>query len=682
MDGTEERTDEIALPRIFIESNALNKDELEVNLAMVVEKLKSKKSTQLPTINPDDLKKDAIQRRIDESNKVLGELLRDGNELVTNIRIANDKREIDRRADEAQLREDLLDKLNVESETATLKFQGITERWKELETVKDPFNMHEGLEEQKERIRELTHQKDDIIMECWKELKKADERYYHDQEKQASDIVCLVERVDHHIEAMKSAYRKHLDVLQQTIDQERSRIKAGINKKWEDLYGERQEKEKKKLLNAKEKSDFFEAEIERITVQHEELTRATKINLEHDNEALQLELQRVKANILLNSEKLDYNFEVLKRREEENVIIRCQQKKRLMRMSEAIVTLKRKIKDTTAQCDGECGKLQTEISRLQTQVRDIEASAAIFADTSDSNYRGIWEMNYSEAMKLLNQILEIDEQLHVNQLGAEAPSSVPQLNILEDLPSFQAACETIEQEKKKNLSQSRGQKLSLTAENASESSILREICEKIADQSEFLIEKKLEKLIGPLREDDEKLLVKVNNIFTALGIENVENLLEVQQHFLQYAYCAHCSQKHTEISTQESHECENSADSVHELVLEMPNVLSVLREFMEEHKDDDITENDPEITSKMRLTLSRLLDPAEVRNFWQQFRCAFPEEKERLWQGLEYGLTEYLNVLREREKLDSECGQLRRQNEELRHLLQKYVEGCENSNDG
>ncbi|XP_055695104.1 dynein regulatory complex protein 1 homolog [Lutzomyia longipalpis] len=676
-----ERPDEIALPKIFIEPNVSNKDELEVNLQMVVEKLKAKKSTQLPTINPDELKRDNIQRRIDESNKILGELLRDGTELVTNIRIANDRREIDRRADEAQLRDELLEKLNAESETATEKFQEISAKWEELEQVKDPFNMHEGLEEQKGRIRELTRQKDDIIKECWKELKKADERYYEDQEKQAADIVCLVERVDHHIEAMKSAYRKHLDFMQQTIDQERTRIKGNINQKWDDLYKERQEKEVKKLSDAKEKSEFFKAEIERITVQHEELTRATKINLEHDNEALQLELQRVKANILLNSEKLDYNFEVLKRREEENVIIRCQQKKRLLRMSEVIASLKKKIRDTTSQGNAECGKLQSEISKLQTQIRDIEASAVIFADTSDSKYLGIWEMNYTEAMKLLNQILEIDEQLHTSQLGAEVPSISYQLTTLEELPSFQAACETIEQEKKSLASQAR-QKSSQVPSKSPDSPILREIYEKIADQSGFLIEKKLEEIIEPLQENDEKLLVKIDNIFTALGIKNVEDLAEIHKYFLQYAFCQHCSQSSEQITTSSDAECK---EENHEFVLEVPKVLTILRDFMGDHygtkgQQDENQLSDIENIPKMRLSLSRLLDSGEVRDFWQQFRRVFPEEKERLWQGLEYGLTDYLKVLKDREKLDTECTHLRKQNDELKHLLHKYVEGCENSN--
>lgn len=48
-------------------------------------------------------------------------------------------------------------------------------------------------------------------------------------------------------------------------------------------------------------------------------------------QVLQLELEQVKALCLLNSEKLDYNFQVLKQRDEENVIIKAQQKRRINR---------------------------------------------------------------------------------------------------------------------------------------------------------------------------------------------------------------------------------------------------------------------------------------------------------------------------------------------------------------
>lgn len=51
----------------------------------------------------------------------------------------------------------------------------------------------------------------------------------------------------------------------------------------------------------------------------------------------------------------------------------------------------------------------------------------------------------------------------------------------------------------------------------------------------------------------------------------------------------------------------------------------------------------------------------------------FPPEREKLWNVLDDGLQRYLKVLRERETLDNECDFLRKQNQELSHLLQKFV---------
>lgn len=75
----------------------------------------------------------------------------------------------------------------------------------------------------------------------------------------------------------------------------------------------------------------------------------------------------------------------------------------------------------------------------------------------------------------------------------------------------------------------------------------------------------------------------------------------------------------------------------------------------------------------MKSTISRLLATHDIENFWQQFNAAFTPEKEKVWQGLEYGLSQYLKVLKEREELDSECEFLRNQNAELKHLLQKFA---------
>lgn len=66
------------------------------------------------------------------------------------------------------------------------------------------------------------------------------------------------------------------------------------------------------------------------------------------------------------------------------------------------------------------------------------------------------------------------------------------------------------------------------------------------------------------------------------------------------------------------------------------------------------------------------MDPKEVDDFWKQFEGIYSKDKEQLWTGLQYGLNQYLTVLRERECLFGDCEQLRKQNEELLRLLHNH----------
>lgn len=75
--------------------------------------------------------------------------------------------------------------------------------------------------------------------------------------------------------------------------------------------------------------------------------------------------------------------------------------------------------------------------------------------------------------------------------------------------------------------------------------------------------------------------------------------------------------------------------------------------------------------SKSKETLTRLMEPNDVERCFESFN--FPPEREKLWNVLDDGLQRYLKVLRERETLENDCEFLRRQNQELNHLLQKFV---------
>jgi dynein regulatry complex protein 1 len=318
-----------------------------------------------------------------DSDKILAALIRDGTEIITNVRVANDKREVDRRIKEAELRDKLLEKLELESGEATVKFDAITSKWSQLEEMKDPMGIFEGLNRQKSRIGDLMKQKDEIIGECRNELRAADERYTLSLEKQEIDVECLVDRIDNQIDIMKTAYREHLELLENTIVDERHTLQVAFNKKWESLFEKRGINEDMKIRKEKEMSEFYANELNRIALEHEEMTKSTRIRLDLDNQNLELELQKVKADVMLNSEKLDYNYQVLKRRENENVIIRNQQKRRLARLHDTIAEMKNKMKQTKLKCKGETEKLTAEIMKLHASIFDLEKKKDVLSEIND-----------------------------------------------------------------------------------------------------------------------------------------------------------------------------------------------------------------------------------------------------------------------------------------------------------
>lgn len=102
-----------------------------------------------------------------------------------------------------------------------------------------------------------------------------------------------------------------------------------ITKKWDELYNERQSNEMSGVERRREIMREYENEMNRVLIEHQEKYRAQKIWLETECEKLQQEVENMKALCMINIEKLDYSYAVLKRREDENKIVKNQQKRRI-----------------------------------------------------------------------------------------------------------------------------------------------------------------------------------------------------------------------------------------------------------------------------------------------------------------------------------------------------------------
>lgn len=507
-----------------------------------------KRKDEMPKLVTDTYDEDkiGIERQLEDSDKILSELLQNGNDAISNVRLANDRREVQRRMKEAELRDILLNDLQHESQVSIARFEEISTKWPVVDENVDPLTISEGLDEQKARITELMNQKMTIVNECREELKAADIRYLQDLDKHDNDINSLVERIDKQMEVMKRAYREHLDILEKTIEDERKILQIITTKKWEAMYEKCEANEENRMRREAEKAEFYASEIQRIQLEHEELIRATKIRLENDNQALEIEVQKLKRNIMLNSEKLDYNFQVLKKREDENVMVRNQQKRRLTKLAETIVSLKRKLKEAKSTCIVETKKFTADIMKLHAKILDLERKSDLFAEQNNKKYLTVWDINYTECEKALEQVLKIDKLLWEQQLGLEWEK--PDINVLkkEDLESYKKALDCLngfkkdEDESKALVPIKKAEEFQKTREQElMEQKLLRIIFRAIADNSGFLIESKLKELLQPYTRT-EQTLVNLDAVFSALGIYHSNEIDFMKSYFVPFTKCIKC----------------------------------------------------------------------------------------------------------------------------------------------
>ncbi|CAG9808083.1 unnamed protein product [Chironomus riparius] len=676
VDTNESEETKVPIMKRIVESAILD----EKRQSFIQEFLKRKDEMPKLVTEVYDEDKIGIEKQLEDSDKVISELVQNGTDAITNIRLANDRREVQRRMREAELRYILLNDLQRESQSSSAKFEEISHKWPTVGDDVDPMSIHEGLQRQKDRINELIGRKMTIIDECRDELNSADTRYLQDLDKYNNDISCMVERIDKQMEVMKRTYREHLDILEKTIENERKIFQIITTKKWETMYDKREANEEMRMKREAEKSEYYLQEIQRIQLEHEELIRATKIKLENDNQTLEIEVQKLKRNIMLNSEKLDYNFQVLKKREDENVMVRNQQKRRLSKLADTIVSLKRKLKEAKSTCIIETKKFTADIMKLHAKILDLERKSDLFAEQNNKKFMTVWDMNFKECEDALNQVLKIDRMLWEQQLGIEWED--PNINIVrkEDLSSYKAAIETLEGSSCEDIDESQTlvpinfEKIQRTRDQElMEQKLLRIIFRAIADNSGFLIESKLKHLLMPYSRT-EQTLVNLDAVFNALGIYKSEEIDFIKSYFIPFTKCNKCATTPFSEGYPEKLALDCLGDD-HELEITTFDVYKALVKFTKDHETslDKLMpkENISSRMSKTKSTITRLIDDKDVEASFESF--VFPPEREKLWGVLEDGLQRYLKVLRERETLENECEFLRKQNLELNHLLQKFV---------
>lgn len=140
--------------------------------------------------------KTLLQQQLEKSSEILYKLMVDSMESITNVRVANDSREVDRREEEGIKREKIMEQLEAEAELSKEMFLGIAEKWSRILKHNDPLQINDAMKEQRERCEELIRQKDAIVEMLKMEVDEAGKKFTNDQYKQNEDIATLTKRIE------------------------------------------------------------------------------------------------------------------------------------------------------------------------------------------------------------------------------------------------------------------------------------------------------------------------------------------------------------------------------------------------------------------------------------------------------------------------------------------------------
>ncbi|XP_053057100.1 dynein regulatory complex protein 1 isoform X3 [Acinonyx jubatus] len=605
--------------------------------------------------------------------KKLAKLLLCGTELVTNIQVAADIREIHRRVEEGEIRRQRLEKLENEVKTSQDKFDEITMKWEEGKRKRIPQDLWDMLNTQQE-------------------LKTKDDQYVKDLKKQSDDICLLLERMEEQVKNVMKTFRQELNSIEKAFEAERRELLTSNKKKWERALQAHNAKELEYLLSRIKKVEDYEKQLNKQRVWDCEEYNTIKIKLEQDVQILEQQLQQMKATYQLNQEKLEYNFQVLKKRDEESVVIKSQQKRKISRLHDILNNLRSKYTRQIRQFEEENQSLTSDYIRLVTQFKELQKAMRHFALLDDKRFREIWLMNEEEAKDLISKAFDVDRIIHTQHLGL--PWTAPDFWFLRNVGP-------ISQQQQRSATQILEEVLIQTEEEGMEEATsetesyldlpkqvsmktTRKILMLLCDESGFLIESKLLSLLCPL-EKSECYLLKLDAIFSALGIESEDDLYKLVNFFLKYrVHHSPSSQERTspmsaldpgeqtDLERQkegslvggepEEKEVPSSPTLIH------PNdVLKILEAFVMGLRKP----RDPPAPVKV---VKYVRDTSKDSAYWEALATVLPYATQNLWDALYTALEKYHLVLTQRAKLLIENNSLEKQNTELQMLLQQYLD--------
>ncbi|KAL5106574.1 Dynein regulatory complex protein 1 [Taenia crassiceps] len=462
-------------------------------------------------------------------------LCRNGNAFITNLKVACDARENLRRVEEEELDYVRQAKLDAEQKAAAKLFEDVEEKWEEIKTTKGAHELHDIFEELKTNCAKIIDEKNKLIYDIHLELKAKDDHFVKELRKRTEDVDIMVERMESQMKSMQRAYDFELKEIEKAFLQDREDLLKEQTTDWEDFMVELRKKQENYLEERKNRIEELEELIQRLRTNHTEEFNALKSRLTTEVQNMETDLQQMKATYQLNLEKLEYNFQVLKRRDEENTFTRSQQKRKITHLQDQLNRLRVFSKKQEESLRHENLSLSDDYKKMMEAFRDLQKKSKSLIKFEEQNFRDVWIMNEDELRKDAEKLMAADKVIMEQQLGLSwTPPDVAFMNnngpiSLAERERRNSSIAARALQAPSNKSQSvKIRKLSKCRLPQTLKEAPKEVVEKfltmLAFEPEFLIEVKMKKLLKGLPFDDQKL-IRLDIVLNVLKV-NSEVLLD------------------------------------------------------------------------------------------------------------------------------------------------------------
>jgi dynein regulatry complex protein 1 len=501
-----------------------------------------------------------------------------------------------------------------------------------------PHDLHNALEAQQRDCASLIDVKEKLIAELRGQLKEREIDYVQLLRKNKEQVNQLVDTIRSSTDNYIQQYTAKQAELEKLYEAERKAFLDKCAEEVKELVKTRRTKETEYRRRREQKLTEAQAQLEeRYEAGYEDFNDAKREH-QFDVHGLRAELEKSKADYLLNGERLMYNLQVLRERVKENRSAQAQYKKMIARLQETLATLLARYQDAEKRFQRTNTELTTQLHRVDQQYTDTQSKFAAFEKKDKKKYKQLWKMHHDKCQSLAQECLQADRVVYEDLL--RMPWQPP---VLHYWPREEMEVEAPLDEVDDQATQP-----ALEVHLSEAAQMLFAI---LKSQAPFLVDANVREAIRAVEGTTEEQ-ADVEGILATLHLNKTSDVEDMLEYFLV------------------EHEDETVA------LINPQEALKALKAYLSDRQLAEAKAKENKGSSPTQSTAKASPEKRQrdaEKAYWRNMAETVPKDHLQVWEALEDGLSQYLAQLQQRKQLITDTDTLRAQNEELRDLIRQYM---------